>query len=55
MISLKDYISSVLVEIAEGVAEAKTKTDISIAPGRLNGKLKSEPHFLKFHVQVETV
>ncbi|MGL4668793.1 MAG: hypothetical protein ACRCWR_12805, partial [Saezia sp.] len=37
------------------VAEAKTKTDISIAPGRLNGKLQSEPQFVKFHVQVETV
>jgi len=53
MISLKDFISSTLVEIAEGVKDAKGKTDISIAPGKMNKIMQSEPQMVKFSLNVE--
>ena len=51
---LKDFIEQSLLEICEGIQNAKPKTDIAIAPGQLNGVPIQEANKIKFNIMVTT-
>jgi hypothetical protein len=52
--SLKDFVRQVLLDITEAVEEAKHKSPVSIAPGSIEGKLKSEPQLVQFDISVSS-
>lgn len=51
---LKDFIKETLVEIAEGIDEAKDPVGhrVAIAPSSMNGELSSEKSYIEFDIAV---
>lgn len=51
---LSEFVEQTLVDICQGVEDAKSKTSMAIAPGSLNGKTLDEVQYVGFTVAVTT-
>lgn len=49
---LDQYIEQTLVDIAKGVAEARNRAAVSIAPGYVDGKNVAVVQMIKFEISV---
>ena len=51
---LKNFIRTTLIDICEGVTEAKQHVEahVAIAPGTLNGKSIDDPNLVEFHIAI---
>jgi hypothetical protein len=52
--SIKDFVRETLIQIVQGVDEARVKSDISIAPAYVEGELKTEGSQVHFEIAVTT-
>jgi hypothetical protein len=49
---LETFVKEALVGISNAVHEAKSQSNISIAPGTVEGETKTEPEFIEFSLVV---
>lgn len=51
---LEKFVTETLLEITKGVEAAKVGSNLSIAPGRVEGELQLKPSLVSFEVAVTT-
>lgn len=51
---LQDFVEKTLLEITSGVAAAQKKSNVWIAPGRVEGDVEKSPSQVNFEVAVTT-
>ena len=51
---LDEFVERALLDVANGVLKAQLQSPYWIAPGRVMGKLQTEPQFVDFDVSITT-